>query len=66
MAHDPNCAVVRAGDLRAYCDCGQAEREALPWYGGNKIPDSYLAKFRQDVEDEGVPYDIRLFMENLK
>lgn len=22
MKHDPNCAVVRGGDLRAWCDCG--------------------------------------------
>ncbi len=22
MKHDPNCAVIRGGDLRAWCDCG--------------------------------------------
>ena len=44
----------------------QAEREALPWYGGNKIPDSYLKKFMTSVEDEGVPYDLRVFLDKLK
>lgn len=27
MKHNPNCAVVRAGDLRAFCDCPIGERE---------------------------------------
>jgi len=22
VKHDPNCAVIRGGDLRAWCDCG--------------------------------------------
>ena len=35
------------------------------WYGGNKIPDSYLKKFMTSVEDEGVPYDLRLFIDQL-
>lgn len=35
------------------------------WYGGNKIPDSYLKKFMKSVEDEGVPYEIRLFIDQL-
>ena len=33
-----------------------------PWYGGNKIPDSYLRKFQKSVEDEGIPYDLRVFL----
>lgn len=55
MKHDPNCAVVRAGDLRAYCDCGAAH--------GNQIPKSYLAKFlpSQGV-DEGLPHELKIFM----
>lgn len=35
------------------------------WYGGNKIPDSYLRKFQTSVEDEGVPYEMRLFLDTL-
>ena len=35
------------------------------WYGGNKIPDSYLYKFMTSVEDEGVPYYLRLFIDQL-
>ena len=36
-----------------------------PWYGGNKIPDSYLKKFQRSVEDEGIPYDLRVFLDQL-
>jgi hypothetical protein len=36
-----------------------------PWYGGNKIPDSYLKKFMKSVEDEGIPYELRVFLDNL-
>ena len=36
------------------------------WYGGNKIPDSYLKKFQKSVEDEGIPYDLRVFLDKLK
>jgi len=25
MKHDPNCAIVRLGDIRAWCDCGTAD-----------------------------------------
>ena len=35
------------------------------WYGGNKIPDSYLKKFQKAVEDEGIPYELRVFLNNL-
>ena len=35
------------------------------WYGGNKIPDSYLRKFQQSVEDEGIPYELRVFVDQL-
>ena len=28
MRHDPNCAVVRRGDLQAWCDCGADARVA--------------------------------------
>lgn len=35
------------------------------WYGGNKIPDSYLKKFQKSVEDEGIPYDLRVFLNRL-
>ena len=37
------------------------------WYGGNKIPLSYLAKFSPKTkQDEGIPHALRLFMENLR
>lgn len=36
-----------------------------PWHGGNKIPDSYLKKFLTAVEDEGVPHDLRVFLNQL-
>lgn len=36
-----------------------------PWYGGNKIPDSYLRKFQRSVEDEGIPHSLKLFMDQL-
>lgn len=35
------------------------------WYGGNKIPDSYLKRFMTSVEDEGIPYNLRLFLDGL-
>jgi hypothetical protein len=63
--HDPNCAVTRWGDIRSWCDCGQSEREALPWYGGNKIPDSYLAKFMPKQEHDDLPWDLQVFIDNL-
>ena len=44
----------------------ETERRKLPWYGGNKIPDSYLKKFQKSVEDEGIPYDLRVFLDKLK
>ena len=34
------------------------------WYGGNKIPDSYLAKFSPKPKD-GVPDDLRRFIDQL-
>ena len=44
----------------------EEERRKLPWYGGNKIPDSYLKKFQKAVEDEGIPYELRVFLDKLK
>ena len=44
----------------------QSEREVLPWYGGNKIPDSYLAKFRKEpVQHEGASEELRSFLNSL-
>jgi len=31
------------------------------WYGGNKIPLSYLAKFSPKTKDD-LPHDLRLFL----
>lgn len=25
IQHDPNCAIVRLGDIRAWCDCGKVK-----------------------------------------
>jgi len=36
------------------------------WYGGNKIPLSYVRQFFKSVENEDMPPELRLFMENLK
>lgn len=38
------------------------------WYGGNKIPDSYLKKFLPPTpkEEQDIPYDLRIFLEKLK
>ena len=36
------------------------------WYGGNKIPLSYIRQFFKSVENEEIPHDLRQFMENLK
>jgi len=35
------------------------------WYGGNKVPDSYLKKFWKSVEDEEIPYELRLFLDGI-
>ena len=38
-------------------------------YGGNKIPASYLAKFLPSAGDEDqleLPFDVRLFLEQIK
>lgn len=35
------------------------------WYGGNKIPDSYLKQFQRSVEDEGIPHNLSLFLDQL-
>ena len=47
----------------------EAERRKLPWYGGNKIPDSYLKKFSTSQGKEAhpeMPYELRLFLEGMK
>lgn len=36
------------------------------WYGGNKIPDSYLAKFRTKTEDNDLPWDLRVFLNSME
>ena len=37
--------------------------ERPAWYGGNKIPVSYLAKFSPKAkQDETLPHDLRLFL----
>ena len=35
------------------------------WYGGNKIPASYLAKFLPPKRDDDIPYELRLFLDGL-
>lgn len=59
MTHDPNCAIVRSGDLRAWCDCQ---------HGGNKIPASYLKRFLPSQGNEADPemsYEMRLFLDQM-
>ncbi len=57
MTHDPNCAIVRSGDLRAWCDCQ---------HGGNKIPASYLKRFlpSQGKHDD-LPWELRVFLNDM-
>ncbi len=46
----------------------EEERRALPWYGGNKIPESYLKKFstsQGEEADPDLPYELRLFLHNM-
>lgn len=42
----------------------EEELKALTWYGGNKIPASYLAKFSIPTppEEEGLPPELRQFV----
>jgi hypothetical protein len=36
------------------------------WYGGNKIPLSYLAKFMPKTkQDETLPYELRMFLDGM-
>lgn len=36
------------------------------WYGGNKIPLSYLAKFSPKAkQDETLPLELRLFLDGM-
>jgi hypothetical protein len=59
VTHDPNCAIVRSGDLRAWCDCQ---------HGGNKIPASYLKRFLPSQGNEADPemsYEMRLFLDQM-
>lgn len=43
----------------------EEERRALPWYGGNKIPASYLAKFLPKAEDDDLPWELRVFLNDM-
>lgn len=36
------------------------------WYGGNKIPNSYLAKFMPKQEHEDMPYELRVFLNQME
>ncbi len=44
----------------------EEERRALPWYGGNKIPDSYLAKFLPKTEEDDLPWELRVFLNQME
>lgn len=35
------------------------------WHGGNKIPNSYLAKFMPKQEHEDLPHELRVFMDEM-
>ena len=37
----------------------------LPWYGGNKIPQSYLDKFCPKGEHDDMPYELQLFLNTM-
>lgn len=44
----------------------EEERRALPWYGGNKIPFSYLQKFIPKTEDDDLPWELRVFLNQME
>lgn len=39
--------------------------ERPPWYGGNKIPKSYLDKFKIKTEHDELPHDLRVFLNQM-
>lgn len=39
--------------------------ERPPWYGGNKIPESYLKKFRPKTEHDELPHELRIFLSQM-
>lgn len=46
----------------------EEERRALPWYGGNKIPDSYLKRFLPSQgrkEETDMSVELRSFLASL-
>ena len=55
---------------REIIEMTKKELRALPWYGGNKIPASYLAKFSiasKDSEEQlELPFELRLFLGQMK
>ena len=42
------------------------EEERPAWYGGNKIPNSYLAKFMPKQEHEELPWELRVFLNQME
>lgn len=55
---------------REIIEMTKKELRALPWYGGNKIPFSYLQKFSiasKDSEEQlELPFELRLFLGQMK
>lgn len=41
------------------------EEERPAWYGGNKIPDSYLKRFLPKTEDDNLPWELGVFLNQL-
>lgn len=48
----------------------QTDAQAVPWYGGNKIPDSYLKRFLPSqgrLDDNGsMPTDLQYFLDEIE
>lgn len=62
----------RLSQAHAHCRGWQQWRISMSkrpaWYGGNKIPESYLKKFMSSQGKEAAPdvsYELRLFLKNL-
>lgn len=70
MKHNPNCAIVRLGDIRAWCDCGSdiadriaslSHRQSVCWDMAEVFLSSKDAHGLHDmgVEIQGIQWAIR-------
>jgi hypothetical protein len=53
MTHNPNCAIVRTGDIRAWCDCGKGDG-----FMTDTPPDWVLREAAKRIGWENLPLDV--------